>query len=222
MLVKPQENWSYLHLRCWWEGRAFIHSFILKSTSAFVNHNLIVNRALHTSVATRENLAQVPKEGDTELVSWGYYSTVSDRDMWGQPKWHPKEASLKQNMALLYSGILEKKVLKRLLFSRSFVSNSLRPQGLQHARPPCPSLLPGACSVSCPLSQWCHPSHHLILCCPLLLPPSVFPSIRVFSNESALLTKWPKYWSFSFSISPSNEHSALISFRMDWMDLLAV
>ena len=66
------------------------------------------------------------------------------------------------------------------------------------------------------------PSNHLILCCPLLLLPSIFPSIRVFSNESALRIRWPKYWSFSFSISPSNEHPGLISFRMDWLDLLAV
>ena len=66
------------------------------------------------------------------------------------------------------------------------------------------------------------PYNHLILCCPLLLPPSIFLSIRVFSNESALRIRWPKYWSFSFSISPSNEYSGLISFRMDWLDLLAV
>ena len=66
------------------------------------------------------------------------------------------------------------------------------------------------------------PSNHLILCCPLLLLPSIFPSIRVFSNESALHIRWPKYWSFSFNISPSNEYSGLISFRMDWLDLLAV
>src|SRR5574340_825692 len=66
------------------------------------------------------------------------------------------------------------------------------------------------------------PSNHLILCHPLLLPPSIFPSIRVFSNESALPIRWPKYRSFSFSISPSNKHSGLISFRMDWLDLLAV
>ena len=66
------------------------------------------------------------------------------------------------------------------------------------------------------------PSYHLILCHPLLLPPSIFPSSRVFSNESALCIRWPKYWSFSFNISPSNEHSGLISFRMDWLDLLAV
>ena len=66
------------------------------------------------------------------------------------------------------------------------------------------------------------PSSHLIFCCPLLLLPSIPPSIRVFSNESALLMRWPKYWSFSFRISPSNEHPGLISFRMDWLDLLAV
>ena len=66
------------------------------------------------------------------------------------------------------------------------------------------------------------PSNHLILCHPLLLPPSIFPTIRVFSNESALCIRRPKYWSFSFSINPSNEHSGLISFRMDWLDLLAV
>ena len=66
------------------------------------------------------------------------------------------------------------------------------------------------------------PTNHLILCCPLLLLPSIFPSISVFSNESVLHVKWPKYWSFGFSVSPSNEHPGLISFRMDWLDLLAV
>ena len=66
------------------------------------------------------------------------------------------------------------------------------------------------------------PSNHLILCNPLLLLPSIFPSIRVFSNESALRIRWPKYWNFSFNISPTNEHLALITFRMDWLDLLAV
>jgi len=101
------------------------------------------------------------------------------------------------------------------------MSNSLQPQRLHHARPPCPSPIPGACSNSCPLSQWCHPtissSVHL-----LLLPTSIFPSIRVFSNELVLHNRWQKYWSFSFSISSSNGYSGLISFRMDWLDLLAV
>ena len=87
-------------------------------------------------------------------------------------------------------------------------------------RLPCPSPTPRACSNSCPSSQWCHPT--ISSCCPLLLLPSIFPSIRVFSNKSVLHIRWPKYWSFSFSISLSNEYSGLISFRMDWLDLLAV
>ena len=103
-----------------------------------------------------------------------------------------------------------------LLSCRSVVSDSLRPHGLQHTRPPCPSPTPGACSNSCPLSQWCHPT----ICLPLHLLPSVFPNIRFFSKEPALHIWWPKYW--SFSISPSNEHLGLISFSMDWLDLLAV
>ena len=106
-------------------------------------------------------------------------------------------------------------------FSHSVVSNSLRPHEPQHARPPCPSPAPGVYSNSCPSSWWCHPAI-FILCCPLLLLPPILPSIRVFSNESTLRMRWPKYWSFSFSIRPSNEHPGLISFRMDWLDLLAV
>ena len=99
---------------------------------------------------------------------------------------------------------------------------TLWPDGPQHARLPCPSPTPRACSNSCPLRWWCHPSNHLILCHLLLLLPSIFPSIRVFSNELVLCIRWPRYWSFSFNISPSNEHPGLISFMMDWLDLLAV
>ena len=99
------------------------------------------------------------------------------------------------------------------------VSNTLRSHELQHAQLPCPSLSLGVCSH---LSiQSVMPSNHLILCHPLLLLPSIFPRIRVFSNESALRIRWPKYWSFSFNISPTNEHPGLISFRMDWLDLFA-
>ena len=104
-------------------------------------------------------------------------------------------------------------------FSHSVMSNSLWPHGLQDTRLSRPSPTPGAYLNSCPSSQW---YNHLIFCCPLLLLPSIFPSIRVFSNESTLRTGWPKYWSFSFSISPSNEYSGLISFRIDWLNLLAV
>ena len=108
-----------------------------------------------------------------------------------------------------------------LLFSCSVVSDSLWPHGLQYTRVLCPSPSPTACSDSCSLSRWCHPA----------ISSSVFPfssylqlflSIRVFSNESALYIRWPKYWSFSFSMSPSSEYSGLVSFRIDWFDLLAV
>ena len=105
-------------------------------------------------------------------------------------------------------------------FSSSVVSDSLRPHEPQYTRPPCPSPTPGVYSISCPLSQWCHPSISSLL--PLLLLPSIFPSIKVFSNESVLCIGWPKYWSFSYSMSPSNEYSRLISFRMDWFNLRAV
>ena len=99
-------------------------------------------------------------------------------------------------------------------FSRSAVSDSSQLHEPQHARPPCPS--PNSRSPPRPMSiESVMPFNHLILCHPLLLLPSVFPSIRVFSNESALRIRWPKYWSFSFNISPSNEHPGLISFRMD-------
>ena len=103
-------------------------------------------------------------------------------------------------------------------FSHSLVSDSVT-LWLQHARSPCPSPTPRIYSklVSIELVM---PSNHLILCHPLL--PSIFSSIRVFSNESALCIRWPKYWSFSFNITPSNEYSGLIFFRMDWLDLLAV
>ena len=106
-------------------------------------------------------------------------------------------------------------------FSRSVVSDSLWPHGLQHRRPPCPSPTPGACSNSCPLSQWCHPAISSSVV-PFTSCPPIPPSIRVFSDESVLCIRWPKYQSFSFNISPSNEYSGLISFRMDWLDLLAV
>ena len=104
-------------------------------------------------------------------------------------------------------------------FSRSVVSDSLQPHEPQHARPPCPTPTPGLQLMSIELVM---PSDHLILCHSLLLLPSIFPSIRVFSHESVLHIRLPKYWSFSFSISPSNEHPGLISFRMDWLDILAV
>ena len=117
-------------------------------------------------------------------------------------------------MLLLFS------LFSSIQFSHSVVTNSLRPHELQHARPPCPSPTPGVHSDSSIESAM--PSSHLILCRPLLLLPPIPPSIRVFSNESTLRMRWPKCWSFSFSIIPSKEIPGLISFRMDWLDLLAV
>ena len=105
-------------------------------------------------------------------------------------------------------------------FSHSAVPDSLQPHGRHHTRVPCPSPTPRAYSNMSIESGM--PSNHLILCHPLLLPPSIFPSIRVFSNGSVLHIRWPRYWSFSFSMSPSNEYPGLISLRIDWLDLLAV
>ena len=101
------------------------------------------------------------------------------------------------------------------------MSNFLQPHGLQHARPPCPSPTPGACSNSCPSSQWCHPiiSSSVI---PFSSCLQSFPASGSFSNKAALCIRWPKYWSFNFSINPTNEYSGLIFFRNDWFDLCAV
>ena len=104
------------------------------------------------------------------------------------------------------------------------MSNSLRPHELQHTRPTCPSqtVHQNMSLLKLMSIESVMPSSHLILCHPLLLPPPIPPSIRVFSNELTLHMRWPKHWSFSFSISPSNEYPGLISFRMDWLDILVV
>ena len=100
------------------------------------------------------------------------------------------------------------------------ISNSLRPHGLQHSRPLCPSPSPKVCPSSCPFHQWCHPVSSSSDA--LLILPSIFPSIRDFSNESALHIRWPKYWSFSFSINLSNDYSGLVSLKINWFDLLVI
>ena len=121
-------------------------------------------------------------------------------------------------VTLIHISILS---ISSVQLSRSVMSNSLRPHEPQHTRPLCPSPTPKA--LPKPMSiKSAMPSNHPILCHPLLLLPSIFPSIRVFSNEPVLCIRGPRYWSFSFNISPSNEHPGLISFRMDWLDLLAV
>ena len=106
-------------------------------------------------------------------------------------------------------------------FSHSVVSNSLQPNGLQHCQASL-SITNSWSLLKLMSTESVMPSNYLILCCPLLLLPSIFPSIRIFPNESVLCIRWSKYWSFSFNISPSEEYSRLISFRIDWFDLLAV
>ena len=131
----------------------------------------------------------------------------------GYSPWGHKESGTTEHACTMIS------VFNSVQFSRSVMSSCLWLHGLQHARLPCPSPTSGAYSNSCPSNQWCHPT---ISSSVIPFSSRLFPSIRVFSNESVLLIRWPKYWSFSFSISPSNEYSRLISFRMDWLDLLAV
>ena len=125
-----------------------------------------------------------------------------------------------RNIVLVSAIYQNESAISSVQFSHSVMSDSLRLHGLQHIRPPYLSPIPETYSNSS--IELVMPSNHLILCRPLLLLPSIFSSIMVFSDESALHIRWLKYWSFSFSISPSNEHPGLISFRMDWLDLLAV
>ena len=107
-------------------------------------------------------------------------------------------------------------------FTHSVVSDSLRPHGLKHTSPPSLSITSSQSSLKLMSIESVMPSNHLIFCHPLLPLPSIFPSMRAFSNEPVLCIRWPKYWHFSFSSSPSNEYSGLISFRIDWLALLAV
>ena len=123
-------------------------------------------------------------------------------------------------MRRLFEGSDYDLVLISVQFSHLVMSDSLWPHGLQHARLPCVSIPSRVCSNSCLLSQWCHAT--ISSCHPLLLLPSIIPSIRVFSSESAHPIRWRKYWGFSFSICPSNEYLGLISLRIDWFDLLVV
>ena len=124
-----------------------------------------------------------------------------------------------QKPALKKAGL--KLTASSVQFSHTVMSDSLWPHGLQNTRPPCPSPTPGIYSNSCS-TESVTPSNHFILYHPLLLPPSIFPSIRVFSNESVLHIRWWKYWSFSFIISPSNKYSGLILLGWtDWISLMS-
>ena len=132
---------------------------------------------------------------------------------WILNHWTTKEVSI-------CTILLDTYVISSVQFSRSVVSDSLQPQGLQHARPPWQSPTPGDYPNPSPWSRWCHRTISSSVV-PFSSCPQFFPASG-FSNESALCIRWPKYWGFSFNISPSNEHPGLISFRVDWLDLLAV
>ena len=134
---------------------------------------------------------------------------------WSSPSCSYLIINIKSNQ-LIFSALCLETAFGSVQFSHSVMSNFLQLYGMQHARPLHHQLL----ELTQTHVHWVIPSNHLILCHSLLHPPSVFPSIRVFSNESVLQIRWPKYW--SFSISPSSEFSVLISFRIDWFDLLAV
>ena len=132
---------------------------------------------------------------------------------------------MKNRMYMIKEGLYQVTILWSIglsvQFSRSVMDDSLWPHESQHARLPCPSPTPRVHSDSRPSSRWCHLTISSSVV-PFSSCPPIPPGIRVFSNESTLHMSWPKYWSFSFSISPSNEYSRLISFRIDWLDLLAV
>ena len=167
---------------------------------------------------------------------------IRSRELLSKETFQQHEVKMSYNLPLDFQWNMEvqipvhlhkKKQVKYLvffltfLFSLSIMSNSSRCHGLQHARLPCPSPSPRVCSQSCPLSRWCHPAISSSVI-PFSFCLQSFPAFgkgllkRVCSNESALCIRWPKYRSFSFNISPSSEHPELISFRIDWLDLLAV
>ena len=162
-------------------------------------------------MATLSSILAFNFYGQRTLAGYSQWGCKRVRRDWAQEQTEFQEAVVSPEMIVCW-------VQSKVQFSCSVVSNSLQPHRLQHARLPCPSPTPRAYSNSCPSSQWWDPT--ISSCHPLLLTPSIFPTIRVFSNESALHITWPKYWSFSFNISPSNEHPGLISFRLGWLDLL--
>ena len=172
-----------------------------------------------------------------EILQNSYTSWVSSalsRKWLYSTFWHPFHVKLVEDLAISEWHIFlpSPKLVWEHVHSRrkilcSFCCRSVAQScptlcdGLQHTRLNCPSPFPGACSNSCPLTQWCHPTISSSVV-PFSSCRQSFPAIRVFSNESDLHIRWPKYWSFSFNLSPFNECSGLISFRIDWLDLLAV
>ena len=184
-----------------------------------VGQDCATSLSLFTSMHWRRKRQSTPVFLPGESQGWG--SLVGCHLWVAQTRTRLKRLSSSSSSSKLLSFRTCYMLFSSFQFSCSVVSYSLRPHEPQHPRPPLP--ITNSVSPPKPMSiVSVMSSNHHILCCPLLLLPSIFPSIRIFSNESALRIRWPKYWSFSFNISPSNEHPGLISFRMDWLDLLAV
>ena len=164
------------------------------------------------SACNAGNLGSIPGLGRSPGEGKATHSSIlAWRIPWTEepgmaPPWGSKKLDMTEWLALSNGSVQFSSVAQSC--------PTLRPHESQHARPPCPSQTPGAYSNSCPSSWWCHPD--LILCHPLFLLPPIPPSIRVFSKESTLRMRWPKYRSFNLSISPSNVHLGLISFRIEW------
>ena len=149
------------------------------------------------------------------FISWG------SEEVGAKLNGHPMTISSGESLWVSKGVDMRFRSTNSVQFSHSVVSDSLRPHEPQHSRPPCPSPTPRVHPNPCPSSRWCHPTISSSVG-PFSSCPQSFPESGYFSNESALPIRWPKYWSFGFNISPSNEHPGLISFRMDWLDLLAV
>ena len=207
---------------------ATVWGFQKQSLKQGSKHKWLVWEVISGNLATEEQRLLEEKEDNKE---WWWVSNLRGqlglnpaRDLRSWPVSLTQKARELQHLSsscawrlpLEYS--LSNTLAFPLLFSCSLVSDSAAPQTAAR-QASCSSPTPGACSNSCSLTQWCHPTISSSVV-PLLLLPSIFPSIRVFSSETVLHIRWPKYW--GFSISPSNEYSGLISFRMDWLDLLAV
>ena len=201
-------TWVWASSRSWWWiGKPGV----LQSTRLQrVGHNSETELLLRN--ICQNNYLKLPKPQDTiyDSLVW----SVVENAIWRVYFLWWADAVIKWRLHKVYQIL--RLTFSSVQFSHLVVSDSLWPRESQQARLPCPSPTPGACSNSCPLSQWCHPT--ISSCLPRFLLPSIFPSIRVFSNESVLRIRRPKYWSSSFSIDPSNEYSGLI-FLTCWSSL---
>ena len=188
-----------------------------RSWQLWVPHGQTIGQPLLVSPDLCNNKKQNKTPRSLGFVNWGLtwitLRFTSDQTLWAGNGWWPR--CLSKTLTSQRGGLVSQAVQLLScvqLFATPWITAHQASLSIINSQSP-----PKPMSIELVM-----PSNHLILCCPLLLLPSIFPSIRVFSNESAHRMRWPKYWSFSFNISPSNKHPGLISFRMDWLDLLAV